>query len=223
MAIRLYESGTPDEKSKPPRGASSVVTGTVLNNCDLIRQGKVLVRIPSLDVEVWARLSAVGGGSDAGFLYVPRIDDEVVVAMSQDNPEDAFLLGGLWSTQDSPPVSTGIEAAAKRVIKTGVESGLGHEVEFDDLGQSIKITSSTDQTVTIDPFKIELSNSAGTLAITLDNATQTVTIKGVNIELDADVSLTLKGPTISIEADPGPMSIKATAMCAINGRLVTIN
>lgn len=223
MATELYETAAEQQQNKPVRGASSIVTGTVTNNIDLVGQGRVQVRIPSLDVEVWARLAAVGGGSDAGFLYVPRNDDEVVVAMSQDNPEDAFVLGGLWSSQDSPPVSTGAEAVVKRVIKTGVEEGLAHEVEFDDLEQSITITSSTNQTVTIDPDKIELSNEAGTLVITLDNLTETVTIKGVNIELDADVSLTLKGPTISIEADPGPLSIKATSSCAINGLPVTIN
>ena len=89
--------------------------------------------------------------------------------MSQDNPEDAFVLGGLWSSQDSPPVSTGVEAVVKRVFKTGVEEGLAHEVEFDDLEQSITITSSTNQTVTIDPDKIELSNEAGTL---VDHARQ---------------------------------------------------
>jgi len=223
MPTELYETAAEQQQSKPVRGASSIVTGTVTNNIDLVGQGRVQVRIPSLDVEVWARLTAVGGGSDAGFLYVPRNDDEVVVAMSQDNPEDAFVLGGLWSSQDSPPVSTGVEAVAKRVIKTGVGEGPAHEIEFDDLEQSITITSSTNQTVTIDVDKIELSNEAGTLVVTLDNLTETVTIKGLKIEVDADVSLTLKGATISIEADPGPLSIKASSSCAINGLPVTIN
>jgi uncharacterized protein involved in type VI secretion and phage assembly len=134
------------------------VNGTVSNNCDLIKQGKVLVRIPSLDQEVWARMASPGAGSGAGFFYVPRRDDEVLVALVGNDASDAFIIGGLWSTQDSPPVSDPIQATTKRVIKTGVTSGVGHEVEFDDLSQSITITTSTKQQITLDPQKIEISD-----------------------------------------------------------------
>ncbi len=64
------------------------------------------------------------------------------------------------------------------MIKTGLKGGVGHEVEFDDVKQSITIESTTKQQVTIDPTKIELTNTAGTLSITLDNKTQTVTDQG---------------------------------------------
>jgi uncharacterized protein involved in type VI secretion and phage assembly len=222
VAIRLYESGTEDEK-KPAAGASTVVTGKVDNNCDLIKQGKVLVRIPSLDAEVWARLSALGGGSGAGFLYVPRKGDEVLVAMSQDNPEDAFILGGLWNTQDSPPVDNPLEATTKRVIQTGVTSGVGHKVEFDDAKQSITIVSTTKQKVTIDPTTIELANTAGTLKITLDNSSQTITIKGINIELEATAGVTIKGAKVDIKSTLGPLSINSATDCSVKGTFVRIN
>lgn len=221
MAFKLYESGS-DPDAKKPDGAATIVTATVANNIDLINQGKVLVRIPSLDLEVWARLSSIGGGADAGFFYVPRIDDEVLVACSQGDPDDAFVLGGLWSTSSSPPVGSGIEALVKRVIKTGVTEGIGHSIEFDDLEQSIKIVSSTDQTVTIDPLKIELSNTAGTLVITLDNTSQTVTIKGVNVTVEADAKLELKGAIVSLSASPGAMKISGTAT-TITGTPIKLN
>jgi len=218
----LFESEAGGKKPEST-GGSSVVTGTVVNNCDLIGQGKVLVRIPSLDLEVWARLTALGGGSDAGFLYVPRADDEVVVALNQADPDDAYLIGGLWSSSDSPPVSDPLEAPSKRVLKTGIAGGVGHEVEFDDTMQAIKIISSTKQKVTIEPTKIELVNSAGTLKVTLDNASQKVTVKGVNVEIAADAVLTLKGRKVDLQSDPGPLSISATSDCTISGLMVRIN
>ena len=146
MSIRLFESETQDDQggSSSAGGggaASSIVTGTVVSNFDSLNEGKVLVRIPSIDAEVWARLCAPGAGSGAGLLYVPRSDDEVLVAITQGNPEDAFVLGGLWSTSDGPPVDSGAEAVYKRVLKTGVEKGTGHRVEFDDVEQSITIVS----------------------------------------------------------------------------------
>lgn len=216
MALKLYESGSGTEPNKGAEGASSIVTGTVVNNCDLIRQGKVLVRVPSLDVEVWARLSTIGGGAGAGFLYVPRIDDEVLIALSQGDPDDAFVLGGLWSTSDGPPVDTPLEAPVKRVIKTGLKAGIGHAVEFDDLKQSITILSTTKQQVTIDPLKIELTNTAGTLVITMDNKTQTITIKGVNVTLEAAAKLELKGRVVTLTSS-GPLNISGKPT-AISGK-----
>jgi len=223
VAFRLYESEASGKKKEEETG-SSIVTGTVVNNCDLIAQGKVLVRIPSLDMEVWARLTAIGGGSGAGFLYVPRPDDEVVVAMNKKDPDDAFVLGGLWSSSDSPPVDNPLEAPSKRVIKTGLKGGIGHEVLFDDAKQEITVTSSTKQQITIDPKKIELTNTAGTLKITLDNTSQKVLIQGVNVEIAADAVLTLKGRKVDIQSEPGPMAIKAPASdLTINGLMVRIN
>jgi uncharacterized protein involved in type VI secretion and phage assembly len=222
VPITLYDSAAAAERKTEGAG-TSVVTGTVINNCDLIRQGKVLVRIPSLSQEVWARLSSIGGGSSAGFLYVPRIDDEVLVALNQNDPTDAFVLGGLWSTQDTPPVSTPVDALSKRVIKTGLKGGVGHEVEFDDALQSISIISTTKQKVTIDPLKIELSNTAGTLKITLDNKSQTITIQGVNIEIKGMASLKLDAPKIDITS-LGPITIDSKTFCTVNGKIaVKIN
>jgi uncharacterized protein involved in type VI secretion and phage assembly len=222
MAFKLYESGAKQDPKKA-QGATSIVTGTVANNCDLIRQGKVLVRVPSLETEVWARLSSIGGGDGAGFLYVPRVNDEVLVAMSQNDPDDAYVLGGLWSTSDAPPVDNPLEAPSKRVIKTGVKAGVGHAVEFDDLKQSIKITSTTKQQVTIDPLKIELTNTAGTLTITLDNKSQTITIKGVNVSIEAAAKLDLKGRLVQITSDPGPLKISGTSLTSISGTPIKLN
>ncbi len=222
MAFKLYDSAGGTDKKEPVPGAN-VVSGQVVNNCDLITEAKVLVRIPSLGQEVWARLSAIGGGSGAGFFYNPRIGDEVLVALSEGGAGNAYVIGGLWSTEDSPPVSNVVDAQTKRVLKTGLKGGIGHEVEFDDAMQSITITSSTKQKVSIDPFQIELSNTAGTLKITLDNKTQTVTIKGVNVSIEAAAMLTMKGRRVEIISDPLPMSISSRGPCSITGTPIRLN
>lgn len=217
MAVKLFESGSKQEKTRTPQ--TSIVTGTVINNCDMIKQGKVLVRIPSLDQEVWARLNSIGAGSGAGFFYVPRPDDEVLIAMNNNEPADSYVIGGLWSTQDSPPVSNPLESTTKRVIKTGLKAGIGHEVEFDDgPGQSITITTSTKQKISIDPFKIEISNKPGTLSIVLDNESQSIEIKAAkNIELNAIGSIKLNAGSIEI----GDMA--KTVVTTIKGKQVMIN
>jgi uncharacterized protein involved in type VI secretion and phage assembly len=220
MAWRLYDS-TAKAEEKAAEGQTAILTGTVVNNCDLINQGKVTVRIPSRNLEVNARLTTIGGGPEAGFLYVPRPDDQVLVGLESGDPDAAYVIGGLWSTADSPPVSNPLEATSKRVIKTGLTKGVGHTLEFDDVKQSIKIESTTKQQVTIDPAKIELTNTAGTLSITLDNKTQTVTIKGVNVTVEAVAKLELKGGTVQLSGKA--VNAKSDALMAISGKPVTLN
>jgi uncharacterized protein involved in type VI secretion and phage assembly len=218
MPVRLYDSAGAKEE-EPEAHPTRIVTGTVVNNCDLFGQGKVLVRLHSSAEEVWCRLTAIGGGSEAGIVYVPRIDDEVVVGLSG---ADAFILGGLWSSKNTPPVDP-LQAPTKRVIKTGTVDGKGHEVEFDDVLQSINIVTSTEQRISLDPTKIEVSNKAGTLRITLDEASTTLTIKGVNITIEAAATLTLKGRKTDIKSEPGPLSINTPSLCSVEGKPIKLN
>ncbi|MGH8531181.1 MAG: phage baseplate assembly protein V [Gammaproteobacteria bacterium] len=202
----------------------AIAPGKVTNNLDLIGEGRVQVRVPTLpSFEPWARLAAVGGGSGRGFLWVPQIDDEVLVAFNQDDERDAYILGGLWNTLDRPPVTLPTDFLIKRVIKTGMAGGVGHEIEFDDALQSIIITSSTQQKVTIDPLKIELSNLAGTILLSLDNTTQTVTIQAANsIELKAVAQIKLQAANIDIQGGVAT-NVKSTGVCNITAPLVKLN
>jgi uncharacterized protein involved in type VI secretion and phage assembly len=222
VPIRLYDSAgaEPDRESKP---GPNVVSGIVVNNCEGFPQGLILVRIPSLDQEIWARLTSIGGGANAGFLYTPRIGDEVVVAISNGGLDNAYVLGGLWSTRDSPPRSNTFDMQTKRVLRTGLTPEVGHEIEFDDALQSITIVSSTEQRITIDPTTIELTNAAGTLTIALDNESQTIRIEGVNVTVEAAAKLTLKGRRVEIKSEPLPLTISSTSACSIKGTPINLN
>ncbi|MCZ7572449.1 MAG: phage baseplate assembly protein V [Ardenticatenaceae bacterium] len=201
----------------------AIAPGIVTNNFDLIAEGRIQVRIPSRPgLEPWARLAAIGAGSSRGFLWVPQLDDEVLVGFNQGDETDAYILGGLWSTLDRPPVTIPTDFLIKRVLKTGLEAGIGHEIEFDDALQSITITSSTRQKITIDPLKIEMTNLAGTVKITLDNTQQAISIQAVNsIELKA-AQIKLQAANIDIEGAVAT-NVKSTGVCNITAPLVKIN
>ena len=200
----------------------SIAPGKVTNNFDLIAEGRVQVRIPALPSYLpWARLAAIGSGDSRGFLWVPEIDDEVLVAFNQNDERDAYVLGGLWSTLTRPPVTIPTDFITKRVIKTGKVGGLGHEVEFDDALQSVTVTTSTRQKITIDPLKIELRNTAGTLTIKMDNTSQTVSITAATkIELTA-TQISIKGAQIELKG--GKIDIQSGGPCTVMGLPVKIN
>jgi uncharacterized protein involved in type VI secretion and phage assembly len=222
MVTRFEQEAAQAPETSKKGSGMSVATGTVENNIDLITEGKVEVRVPGLNQTLWARLTGTGGGSGAGFFYVPRVGDEVVVAFANDDPTEAFLLGGLWSLRDRVPVTDPVTALTTRVIRSGIEVGTGHEIELDDLLQSVTITTMTSQKITMDPKKIELTNLAGTVSISLDNLSQSITIRAVkSINLEA-LEINLKGAKVEINGAT-TATVKSAALCNVTAPLVTIN
>jgi uncharacterized protein involved in type VI secretion and phage assembly len=182
----------------------------------------VKVRIPSMPgFEPWARVSAIGAGNNRGFCWNPQKDDEVLVAFAQNDASAAYVLGGLWSTQSRPPVSDPVDLLAKRTIQTGIDGGPGHQVEFDDVLQSVTITTSTQQKITLSPDKIELSGALGALTVTLDNASQTITLQAAaKLEIKAP-QISLEGLTVEIKGTE--ISIQAAGPCSVQGLPIKLN
>jgi uncharacterized protein involved in type VI secretion and phage assembly len=210
----LYDSGEKKQEHKV-----SIAAGTVVNNCDPRNEAKVLVRIPMLDQEVWARLSGPGGGAGAGLFYVPREKDEVLVALGADDTGEAYIIGGLWNTKDDPPEKDGTLAPTKRFFRTGTDKDNGHQIEFDDGdGQSVTITSVNGHKIAIERSKIEIVNKSGNTKIVLDLDNQEIAVEAPStisltskgkIAIEATSQLSLKGTTINIEAQ-GTTTIKGT-------------
>jgi len=205
-----------------PADGFAIAPGVVTNNLDALGEGRVQVRVTSVPaLEPWCRLATIGGGSGRGVVWVPQIDDEVLVAFAHNDSSAAYVLGGLWSTKDRPPLTLPSDFLTKRVIKTGIAGGLGHEIELDDLEQSITITSSTMQKVTIDPLQIKLENTAGTLSIALDNTTQTITLQAaVKIELKA-LQIALEGTQVDIKG--ALVNIQSSGPCVVQGLPIKLN
>jgi len=218
--VTLFESRTTNEDEKGKK-RPSVVSGVVINNCDLLKQGKVLVRIPSLGEEVWARVLSTAAGSNRGIMDIPQPDDEVLIGFAHDNPGDAFILGSLWNNKDDMPADSPEELLFKRIIQTGVGEFTGHRIELDDARQSIIITSSTKQKIEILPEKIEISTTKGTAKITLNTTG--------NITIEAALSLTLKARQIKLDGTQVEITgqvktdVKSNGECSINAPRVRIN
>jgi len=196
-----------------------VAIGIVTDVLDPLMQGRVKVKLPWFsgeDESSWARVATLFAGGDRGLYFIPKVDDEVLVAFEQGDIEHPYIIGSLWNLQDMPPEQTPL--LGKSVIKT--ESG--HTLEFDDLQQSIKITTSTDQKIVMDPLKIELSNTAGTLKISLDNASQTVKIESaVNLELKG-LNIKIQGANVEIIGSV-KTDLKSGGITTVQAPLVKIN
>jgi len=206
----------------------SIAPGVVKDNFNLLSEGRVEVHISSHpEFNPLARIVGLGGGSGRGFVWAPQVDDEVLVAFNKNDHRDAYVIGGLWSTTNRPPVSSPTDFITKRVIKTGVkDSPLAHTIEIDDALQSIKITTSTSQEITLDPKKIEISASEGVHTITLNIAS---TPPSIEISTLGDIKLSAPVGKISLEALELEMSgdvstsISSSGTVSVEGLSIELN
>jgi uncharacterized protein involved in type VI secretion and phage assembly len=226
-----WVAGVDEEHGKRKRlGAGySIAPGKVVDNLNLLAEGRVQVHIPSLPAfDPWARIAAVGGGPGRGFAWVPQVDDEVLVAFSQNDERDAYILGGLWSMANRPPISDPISFLNKRVIKTGMKnSPLAQTIELDDLTQSVSITTSLGHSITLDKDSVELSALKGILKISMKlGTTPSISIQAVpggNIELSAPTgTITLQANQVDITSTTAT-NIKSAAMVTVRGPQVQLN
>lgn len=213
-------------------GGYSIATGKVVDNQNLLSEGRVQVHMSAFpDFDPWARLVAVGGGSSRGFLWLPEVGDEVLVAFNQNDERDAYVLGGLWSAMKRPPVSDPVTVLAKRVIRTGKENvpSTYHEIELDDLLQSITIKTvaagRSIHEISMDVKKVEISALSGALKISLSaGPPPAITLEATagNIELKSPGKISLNGTQVEIQSKT-TLSLTAIAACSIQGTPLKLN
>jgi len=217
MTDGLINSMASDDGSADQR-IYGVVVAQVISNMDALTQGRVQLKFPWMpNVEPWARLASPSAGSSRGMYFVPQVGDEVLVAFEAGDVNQPYVIGSLWNMSDRPPATLPTDAVNKRIIKTP----LGHEIEIDDLTQSIKISTITGQKIEIEPTAISLETTGGTAAVKLET-TGTLTIQAaLRIEIKA-ASISLEGELVEIKSSAAA-TIDGGLACNIQGQLVKIN
>ncbi len=203
----------PDTTHAKTRRVSGVAVGVVTDNKDPQKLGRVKVKFPWLrdDTESnWAKVAAMMAGKERGSFFLPEVDDEVLVAFEQGDLDHPYVIGALWSNEDKPPADN---SDGKNNIRK-IHSRSGHEIVFDDNhdGGQEKVTIHTNagHKLVLDDStggeKIELIDKSGQQKIQMDSnqnsitieSAMTLTIKAVQIEINASGILTLKGSMVKI-------------------------
>jgi uncharacterized protein involved in type VI secretion and phage assembly len=162
-------------------------------------------------------VAVLAAGNNRGTYIIPQVDDEVLVAFEHGDITAPYVIGSLWNWLDRPPAVAPTDAMTKQIIRTRQ----GHEIVFDDLTQTITITSSLQHKVTLDESKIAVAAAGGGATLTL-NASGEITLRANrSIDLDAP-TITIQGQTIELEAQASA-SLNGGGRCEIQASLVTIN
>ncbi len=205
---------------------------------------RIQVKIPLLNITpntVWARLAHFSAAKGIGGYFVPNVNDEVVLGFINNDPNQAVILGSLYSSKYNPPYEY-TDENYKRAIVTPEKL----MVEMDDEKKIITIITPEKNSVILNDDsksiiiqdqnknKIEL-NSSGILIssekdinlkakgnIVLDatskaeiKAKQDVTISGLNVNAKAQVGLKVTGSATA--------EISASGQTVVKGAMVMIN
>jgi len=230
-------------------GHNGVTSGIVTNVNDPTTRGRVKVRFPGMSQtqeSSWARIVAVGGGASRGNVFIPEVNDEVLVAFEDGDTRTPVVLGGLYGSRSGIPAPT---VKTGTVQKRELVSRLGHVIRFLDgtstatkaielqLADGQLIHFGSDKTTATVKSGKELSITVGSTAITVAQNTGAVTIKAATITLQATTQLKLTAPTVSVNASTAltlkggtvtvtgsiEVQVKAGTEVGITGTPVSIN
>ena len=191
-------------------------------------QGDERIRVKLMgsdEAALWARIALLDAGSDRGSVFMPEIDDEVVVGFLAGNPSEPVVLGMLHSSSLASPIPKSDDNHVKGFVTRSQLT-----VEFDDdkkvltlktPGGNSLILSDDDQGITIEDQngnKITMSSDGISMESAKDvqiKANGDVKAEGVNINLNANAQMVAKG---SASAE-----ISSSGNTVVKGSIVQIN
>jgi uncharacterized protein involved in type VI secretion and phage assembly len=159
----------------------------------------------------WARLAMPMAGKERGFVFIPEVGDEVVVAFEREDLRFPYILGALYNGQDKPPLANNDGNNDKRIVKSRKK----HYLLFDDGTQGVvELTHEKGRRIILDDNGFVVQDEKGNLVrVESNSGAMTIEAKG---------QLNIKAATISIEAT-GTLEVKANSTLTIRGSLVNIN
>jgi len=218
---------TPRSRSDAGRPRIDGVTlGIVSDVDDPEFIGRIKVSLPWLSGIVdsaWARVAVPWAGQRRGSYFVPRVDDEVLVAFRHGDPQFPYVIGFLWNELNFPPEPT------PRLDQSEIRSRNGHTITLDDFPATSKLqlTSALGHQVTVDDVqnKITLQDATSTLSVTVDAMQRQISITALagNVSVSANAGkISLQAAAVDITASAN-VSIQAGGTVSVKGALVTIN
>jgi uncharacterized protein involved in type VI secretion and phage assembly len=170
----------------------------VTNTNDPDKKGRVKVRYPGVESQYetgWARIVGIGGGAGRGSVFIPEVNDEVLVGFEGGDPRQPVVLGGLFGDRATMP-TTAIEDGV--VQQRAITSRLGHVVNLLDGTEPSKQAIE----LTLAGGTNSLHLGADKLSIAMDEGLPIeITVGESSIKFGDDGSITITAPQVTINAE----------------------
>jgi len=221
---------------------------TVTNRNDPEHQGRVKVLYKGVadDHESdWARVAMPGSGPDRGLVVLPEVNDEVVVGFEAEGSGQPIVLGGMYSKRTLPAKDTSAVAPRRWTSKRGYfvelkdgDSPAEQHVLLRLEGSDHQLRIGKDKVELVAPAGVPLALRVGSSSSLEFDGNGNITLKGVNIKVEAQGSLTATaGSTASLTANTtltlegkvstavkgAKVDVQASAIASVTGAMVKIN
>lgn len=191
-------------------------------------EDRIQVKIPIInDSEkgIWCRVASLDAGNERGALFMPEINNEVIIGFINEDPNHAVVLGMMHSSANPTPIPLSDDNHQKGIVtrskmklvfdddkKTAtLETPAGKSIVIDEENDAITIADDHDNVITMDADGIKISSN-GKIEM---KAAQDFTIEGLNVNIKASAQLKAEG---SAGAE-----VSSSAVAVLKGSLVQIN
>ncbi len=206
-----------------------VVVGLVTNTQDPEGMHRVKLKFPWLSDDYeswWARMALPAAGDQRGFVWLPEVDDEVLVAFEQGDVRRPYVIGTLYNGRDSVADGRGdqlYDGAGLGVLK-GFRSRDGHSmVMFDGNDKKGVLLTTGDG-----KLKLKLNQTETDIEVKSDGTVHITSKKDIVVEsyanikfkatqditMEAGANATIKGSLVKIEG---------SGTVDIDGGTITLN
>jgi uncharacterized protein involved in type VI secretion and phage assembly len=179
-------------------------------------------------------------------MFLPEVDDEVLVGFEGGDTRRPVVLGGLFSSKSKPPWKP---ADGENDVQTRrITSRLGHAIEMGDGSepgkQHLLLTLASGHKLRLgaDRFDVEVAQGkpvlikSGAAKFEID-ASGNVTIEGQNVTIKATTALKMEGVQVDVKAQSAgniqaamlslkgsaTTTVEASGVTSIKGSMVAIN
>jgi uncharacterized protein involved in type VI secretion and phage assembly len=214
---------------------NGVVVAIVTDNNDPNNTARVKLKFPWLDDSYesdWARLAQLGAGPNSGALWIPEVNDEVLVAFEHGDIRRPYVVGQLYNGMDKPNEGSGLFDNGK-VTRRGFISRKGHQfLFFDDSSKAgiAFISSDGKLKISLNETNSEIHiKSEGKIHVEsqqdmiLESQANLNLKAGQGVKVEAGTNLDLKGSSaVSLEGG-SQVEVKASGQLKITGAMVDVN
>lgn len=242
--LGLSSDWTSDSFGLAAPGAEAITTpihglqiGKVIQlNDDPLAKQRILISLPMIreeETRVWARYAQPYASGESGLQFLPEVDDEVVVAFLNADPNAPIIVGSLHNAisrrSDTETAENNIKTIVtreklkvifddeKQIIT--VETPAGHKLVMDDDSDTFSMEDMNGNSIVMDASGIAMTSDKDiTLTASGDvvaKATMDAKVSGQNVTCEGQIGFTGSGG--------GTAEVSSGGQTTIEGSVVMIN
>ncbi len=198
--------------SVPAAPRLGAAPATVADNNDPDKLGRVRVKFAwDGKPTAWVRVAAIAAGSGHGALWVPQVDDEVLVEFEYADPSRPVVVGALYHGSALPSIEGGVGDVLLARTDAGTEVRIKQTENREEIRLRVHSDGPVLHIVAGDPAKVSIIVEQGACEVTAKS-----------VQLNAKEQFQIKAGTLLLEASDG-IKVSTKGDVTVEGAKIKLN